>query len=93
MPKAGPGWDELEYEAYDAKVEPRLRQIAEEARIRWSGVGRVVIWHRSGTLAVGETSVAVAVSAAHRRGRLRRRPLLHRHGEDDGSHLEAGALG
>lgn len=60
------GVDELEYEAYDAQVEPRLRQIADEARSRWSGVGRVVIWHRSGTLAVGETSVAVAVSAAHR---------------------------
>ena len=60
------GVDELEYEAYEAHVEPRLRQIAEEARIRWAAVGRVVIWHRSGTLAVGETSVAVAVSAAHR---------------------------
>lgn len=60
------GVDELEYEAYEAQVEPRLRQIAEEARIRWAGVGRVVIWHRSGTLTVGETSVAVAVSAAHR---------------------------
>ena len=60
------GVDELEYEAYDAQVEPRLRQIAEEASVRWPGVGRVVIWHRSGTLAVGEISVAVAVSAAHR---------------------------
>ena len=60
------GVDELEYEAYDAQVEPRLRQIAEEARVRWAGVGRVVIWHRYGTLGVGEVSVAVAVSAAHR---------------------------
>ena len=33
---------------------------------KWPGVGRVVIWHRTGTLAVGEYSVVVAVSAAHR---------------------------
>lgn len=60
------GVDELEYEAYDAQVEPRLRQIAEEAAARWPGVGRVVIWHRIGTLSVGESSVVVAVSSAHR---------------------------
>ena len=60
------GVDELEYEAYDAQVEPRLQRIAEEAASRWPGVGRIVVWHRSGTLAVGDTSVVVAVSAAHR---------------------------
>ena len=60
------GVDELEYEAYDTQVEPRLRLIAEEASARWPGVGRVVIWHRVGTLGVGETSVIVAVSSAHR---------------------------
>lgn len=61
-----PGVDELEYEAYDAQVEPRLRQIAEQASARGPGVGRVVIWHRSGPLQVGECSVVVAVSSAHR---------------------------
>lgn len=60
------GVDELEYEAYGTQVEPRLRRIAEEACRRWPGVGRVAIWHRFGTLAVGDTSVAVAVSSAHR---------------------------
>ncbi len=60
------GVDELEYEAYDAQVEPRLQQIAEQAVSRWPGVGRVVIWHRFGTLAVGELSIVVAVSCAHR---------------------------
>jgi molybdopterin synthase catalytic subunit len=60
------GVDEIEYEAYDAQVEPRLRQIAEQAADRWPAVGRVVIWHRVGTLAVGETSIVVAVSSAHR---------------------------
>ena len=60
------GVDQLEYEAYDREVEPRLRKIAGEAVTRWPHTGRVVIWHRTGTLAVGECSVVVAVSAAHR---------------------------
>lgn len=61
-----PGVTELEYEAYAAQVEPRLAAIAEQARARWPGVGRVAAWHRTGSLAVGECSVVVAVSAAHR---------------------------
>lgn len=60
------GVDELEYEAYDAQVEPRLRQIADQARDRWPGARRVVIWHRIGTLSLGESSIIVAVSSAHR---------------------------
>ena len=60
------GVDELEYEAYDTQVEPRLRKIAGQALDQWPGIGRVVIWHRFGTLAVGESSVVVAVSSAHR---------------------------
>jgi molybdopterin synthase catalytic subunit len=60
-----PGVDQLEYEAYDAQVEPRLAAIADQAR-RDHDLGRVVIWHRVGTLAVGESSVLVAVSSAHR---------------------------
>jgi molybdopterin synthase catalytic subunit len=60
------GVDELEYEAYAGQVEPRLRAIADGARRRWPEVGRVVIWHRTGTLAVTECSVVVSVSAAHR---------------------------
>ncbi len=61
-----PGVVELEYEAYRTQVEPRLAAIAGEARSRWPGVGRVAAWHRTGTLAVTECSVVVAVSAAHR---------------------------
>ncbi len=57
---------ELEYEAYASQVEPRLAQIAAAAVDKWPGTGRVAIWHRTGTLAVGEYSVLVAVSAAHR---------------------------
>jgi molybdopterin synthase catalytic subunit len=61
-----PGVVELEYEAYAGQVESRLATIANEARSRWPGVGRVALWHRTGILAVTECSVVVAASAAHR---------------------------
>jgi molybdopterin synthase catalytic subunit len=61
-----PGVSELEYEAYASQVEPRLTAVATEARKRWPGVGGLVLWHRTGVLAVTERSVVVAASAAHR---------------------------
>jgi molybdopterin synthase catalytic subunit len=61
-----PGVSELEYEAYASQVEPRLEAVATEARLRWPGVGRLVLWHRTGVLAVTECSVIVAASATHR---------------------------
>lgn len=61
-----PGVSQLEYEAYAEQVRPRLERIAGEARRRWPGIGRVVLLHRTGTLAVGECSVLVVVSAPHR---------------------------
>lgn len=60
------GVSELVYEAYAGQVEPRLAAIAAEARTRWPGIGRVVLWHRTGSLGVTEVSVVVAVSAPHR---------------------------
>ena len=55
----------LEYDAYPAMAEKKLREVADEVRARWpiSGIG---VLHRTGRLAVGETSLLVAVSAAHR---------------------------
>jgi molybdopterin synthase catalytic subunit len=61
-----PGVSELEYEAYGSQVEPRLAAVATEARKRWPGLGRLVLWHRTGVLAVTECSVVVAASAKHR---------------------------
>jgi molybdopterin synthase catalytic subunit len=61
-----PGVSSLEYEAYTGQVEPRLAAIADGARRRWSGLGRIALLHRTGLLGVGDASVAVAVSAAHR---------------------------
>jgi molybdopterin synthase catalytic subunit len=61
-----PGVVSLEYEAYEEEVTPRLAAIAAEARARWPDVGRLVLLHRTGLLAVGEASVVVAASAPHR---------------------------
>lgn len=56
----------LEYEAYAEMVVPKLAEIAAECRLRWPATGRVALVHRTGRLAVGESSVVVAVSAPHR---------------------------
>ena len=61
-----PGVQSLEYEAYQEEVTPRLAAIAAEARSRWPETGRLVLLHRTGLLAVGESSVVVAASAPHR---------------------------
>jgi molybdopterin synthase catalytic subunit len=55
----------LVYEAYAEQVEPRLLAIAEEARTRWA-VGRLALLHRTGELGLGESSVVVVASSAHR---------------------------
>lgn len=56
----------VDYEAYEEQVLPRLSDLALAARKRVPDVGRIVLWHRTGRLEVGETSVAVAVSSPHR---------------------------
>jgi len=55
----------LEYEAYEEMALPLMDQIVSDARRRWP-VSEVRIVHRLGRLEIGETSVAVAVSAPHR---------------------------
>ncbi len=59
------GVTHLEYEAYGEFVEQKIGEVVARARERWP-VRRVVAEHRVGRLEVGEVSVAVAVSAAHR---------------------------
>lgn len=61
-----PGVEQLDYEAYEEQVEPRLRTIADEARMRWPTLGRIVLIHRVGVVPVTESAVVVAVSAPHR---------------------------
>jgi molybdopterin synthase catalytic subunit len=55
----------LTYEAWHELAEQRLAELANEMLERWP-LCRVAIVHRVGELAVGEASVIVAVSAAHR---------------------------
>jgi molybdopterin synthase catalytic subunit/molybdopterin converting factor small subunit len=56
----------LEYEAHADMAEAKLREIGNAIRARWAGVRRVAILHRVGRLEIGESSVLIAVSAAHR---------------------------
>jgi molybdopterin synthase catalytic subunit len=55
----------LEYEAYEPMALSEMRKLAREAGQRWPIV-RIAITHRIGAVEIGETSVAIAVSAAHR---------------------------
>ena len=56
----------LEYEAHAPMAEVKMREIGESLRARWPGVKRVAMLHRIGRLEIGEASVLIAVSAAHR---------------------------
>ena len=55
----------LEYEAYEPMALSEMRKLASEALDRWKIV-RIAIAHRVGVVEIGETSVAIAISAAHR---------------------------
>ncbi|MBI1847573.1 MAG: molybdenum cofactor biosynthesis protein MoaE [Candidatus Rokubacteria bacterium] len=56
----------LEYEAHAPMAESEMRKIGETLRARWPGVKRVCMLHRIGRLEIGESSVLIGVSAAHR---------------------------
>ena len=60
----------LEYEAFGPMAEAKMREIGEAVRARWPSVKRVAMQHRIGRLEIGESSVLIAVSAAHRREAL-----------------------
>ncbi len=60
------GVEQLEYEAYESQVVPRMGEVAAEARVRWPPVGRIALLHRVGVLGVGESAVVVVASAPHR---------------------------
>jgi molybdopterin synthase catalytic subunit len=55
----------LEYEAYEGMAEAEMERIAAALKERFTLVD-VAIHHRVGVVAVGETSVVIAVSSAHR---------------------------
>jgi molybdopterin synthase catalytic subunit len=55
----------LEYEAHEKMAQKQIGALIEDARRRWP-ISGVVLQHRLGRLEIGETSVAIAVAAAHR---------------------------
>jgi molybdopterin synthase catalytic subunit len=55
----------LEYEAYEEMALTEMETIADEALRRWP-ITAIRIVHRLGRMAIGETSVAVAVASPHR---------------------------
>ena len=55
----------LDYECYQEMAEKKLRELEEEARERWP-LCQCIVVHRLGDLAIGEASIAVAVSSPHR---------------------------
>lgn len=86
----------IDYEAYPEMAEAEMRRIAETLAAR-DGISRVAITHRMGTLAVGEASVVIAVSAPHRAAALAACgdaidmvkasvPIWKREHRDDGAH-------
>lgn len=56
----------LEYEAYEPMALARMRQVGAEIRERWPLVQGIAILQRIGRLAVGQNTVLIACSSAHR---------------------------
>ena len=59
----------LEYEAYESMALTKMQEIADELHARYA-INRVAMIHRLGRLEIGETSVFIAVSSAHRAAAL-----------------------
>ena len=55
----------LHYEAYEAMAMKELSRLRENAKQKWSLIECAIV-HRLGEVPIGETSVVVAVSSAHR---------------------------
>ena len=56
----------LDYEAYLEMASPSLKKIATAGKMKW-GLFGVAVTHRLGRVPIGEESILIAVSAAHRR--------------------------
>lgn len=56
----------LEYEAYPDMAEKILHRIGREALDDFQ-IGDIALWHRTGRLEIGETSLVIVVGSPHRR--------------------------
>jgi molybdopterin synthase catalytic subunit len=59
--------ERLEYEAHETMALRKMREVAAEVKARFPEISEVGVWHRVGTLEIGETSLLVAVSSPHRK--------------------------
>jgi len=55
----------LDYEAYPEMAEKELARIGDDAKQKWQ-ICRMAIVHRLGPVQIGEASVIIVVSSAHR---------------------------
>jgi MoaE-MoaD fusion protein len=65
----GRGVTRLEYEAYPEMAETEMAKIAADLKTRYD-IHEVAIAHRTGVVPIGEASVIIAVSSAHRAAAL-----------------------
>ncbi len=56
----------LEYEAYIPMAEAKMKQVAEEIRVKWNAVEGIAIVQRIGKLFPKTPTVLIACTAAHR---------------------------
>lgn len=56
----------LEYEAHESMAMGKLKEVAQMTKREFPEIAEVGAWHRIGSLKIGETSLLVAVSSAHR---------------------------
>ena len=56
----------LEYECYQEMAIPKINQLCDQAKDSWP-IEKLSVVHRVGTVELGESSIAIAVSSPHRR--------------------------
>jgi len=65
----GRGTSYLVYDAYKEMAEKKMKEIGDEVKEKWE-VDSVAVLHRVGKLEIGEISVLIAISSAHRKASL-----------------------
>eukprot|EP00043_Microstomoeca_roanoka_P008442 m.81253 g.81253 ORF g.81253 m.81253 type:complete len:182 (+) comp14242_c0_seq1:166-711(+) len=60
----------LFYEAYDSMAIKEMKKLCLQMRERWQDLHKISIVHRIGEVPVGEASVMIVASAAHRKGAI-----------------------
>ena len=63
--QGAPSVERIDYSAYEAMAQTEMHRLVTRVREKME-LGCVALWHRLGSVAAGEVSVAVAVSSCHR---------------------------